>query len=89
MDSVDIARLVGVARSTVSKALNGYPHIAASTRERILRAVRTYEYYPNYSAQILAGTVGPLSRTLAAQFGTLGQGPGDLEPLGRPGHDRL
>jgi LacI family transcriptional regulator len=55
VDSVDIARLVGVARSTVSKALNGYPYIAAGTRERILEAVRAYGYYPNYSAQILAG----------------------------------
>jgi LacI family transcriptional regulator len=55
VDSVDIARLVGVARSTVSKALNGYPYIAAGTRERILEAVRTYGYYPNYSAQVLAG----------------------------------
>jgi LacI family transcriptional regulator len=55
VDSVDIARLVGVARSTVSKALNGYPYIAAGTRKRILEAVRTYGYYPNYSAQVLAG----------------------------------
>ncbi len=55
VDSVDIARLVGVARSTVSKALNGYPYIAAGTRERILEAVRAYGYYPNYSAQVLAG----------------------------------
>ncbi len=55
VDSVDIARLVGVARSTVSKALNGYPYIAAETRERILKAVRAYGYYPNYSAQVLAG----------------------------------
>ncbi|HTZ52903.1 MAG TPA: LacI family DNA-binding transcriptional regulator [Spirochaetia bacterium] len=55
IDSVEIARLVGVARSTVSKALNGYPYVAAETRERILEAVRDYEYYPNYSAQVLAG----------------------------------
>lgn len=55
IDSAEIARLVGVARSTVSKVLNGYPHIAAGTRTRILEAVRTYRYYPNYSAQVLAG----------------------------------
>ena len=39
----------------MSKALNGYPYIAAGTRKRILEAVRTYGYYPNYSAQVLAG----------------------------------
>jgi LacI family transcriptional regulator len=55
IDSVDIARLVGVARSTVSKVLNGYPHIAPETRARILQAVRTHQYRPNLSAQILAG----------------------------------
>lgn len=55
IDSVDIARMVGVARSTVSKALNGYPYIAPETRARILQAARAYEYYPNHSAQVLAG----------------------------------
>jgi LacI family transcriptional regulator len=46
---------VGVARSTVSKVLNGYPHVAPATRERILEAIRAYGYYPNHSAQVLAG----------------------------------
>ncbi len=55
IDSVEIARLAGVARSTVSKVLNGYPHIAVATRDRILRAVRAYGYYPDHSAQVLAG----------------------------------
>ena len=55
VDSVEIARLAGVARSTVSKVLNGYPHIAAATRERILKAVHAYGYYPDHSAQVLAG----------------------------------
>ena len=44
-----------MARSTVSKVLNGYPHIAVATRERILSAVRVYGYYPDHSAQVLAG----------------------------------
>jgi LacI family transcriptional regulator len=55
MDSVEIARLAGVARSTVSKVLNGYPHIAVATRDRILKAVRAHGYYPNHSARVLAG----------------------------------
>ncbi len=55
INSVEIARLAGVARSTVSKVLNGYPHIAVATRDRILRVVRAYGYYPDYSAQVLAG----------------------------------
>ena len=55
IDSVDIARLVGVARSTVSKTLNGYPYIAAGTRERILKAVRALGITPTATAQVLAG----------------------------------
>lgn len=55
VDSVEIARLAGVARSTVSKVLNGYPYIAVATRKRILKAVRAYGYYPDHSAQVLAG----------------------------------
>ena len=69
IDSVDIARVAGVARSTVSKVLNGYPYVAAKTRERILQAVRAYEYYPNHSAQILAGK---RSTTLGLFFFTSG-----------------
>jgi LacI family transcriptional regulator len=55
INSAEIARLAGVARSTVSKALNGYPHIAVATRDRILKAVSAYGYYPDHSAQVLAG----------------------------------
>jgi LacI family transcriptional regulator len=55
INCVEIARLVGVARSTVSKLLNGYPHIAVATRDRILRAVSACGYYPDHSAQVLAG----------------------------------
>ncbi len=65
MDAVGIARLVGVARSTVSKVLNGYPHVAPETRTRILQAVRAHKYYPNLSAQILAGKK---TRTLGLFF---------------------
>ena len=55
IDSVEIARLAGVTRGTVSKVLNGYPHIAVATRDRILRAVRAYGYHPDHSVQVLAG----------------------------------
>jgi LacI family transcriptional regulator len=57
IDSSGIARRVGVARSTVSKVLNGYPNIAEATRERVMNAVRKYQYYPNLSAQVLAGKI--------------------------------
>ena len=55
VDSVAIAKLVGVSRSTVSKVINNYPNISADTRSRILKAVEDHGYSPNLSAQILAG----------------------------------
>lgn len=55
LKSSEIARLAGVARSTVSKVLNGYPNISEETRDRVLKTVERYRYYPNLSAQILAG----------------------------------
>jgi len=55
IDSTHIAKLVGVSRSTVSKVINNYPNISDSTRQRVLEAVRNHQYYPDYSAQILAG----------------------------------
>jgi LacI family transcriptional regulator len=55
IDSIAIAKLVGVSRSTVSKVINNYPSISAETRERVLKAIDEYGYFPNMSARILAG----------------------------------
>lgn len=75
IDSVGIAKMVGVARSTVSKVLNGYPNISERTRERVLAAVRQYQYYPNLSAQVLAGKH---VKTLGLFFVTAGSFSGDI-----------
>ena len=45
--SHDIARLVGVSQSTVSRALRGDPSVAPATRERVLEAARESRYVPN------------------------------------------
>lgn len=57
LDSVEIAKLAGVSRSTVSKVLNNYPKISAETREKVLEVVKKYNYVPNPNAQALAGKV--------------------------------
>jgi len=55
ISSSELAKLVGVSRSTVSKVINNYSDIPEKTREQIIKAIRRYNYHPNASAQILAG----------------------------------
>ncbi|MDY5305547.1 LacI family DNA-binding transcriptional regulator [Fusobacterium gastrosuis] len=60
MDSKLIAKLAGVSRSTVSKVLNNYSDISEGTRKKVLRVIEDNEYYPNFSAQKLAGKNSPV-----------------------------
>ena len=49
----DIAHHLNLAPSTVSKALNNYPHISSETRLRVQEAVRELNYYPSAAARDL------------------------------------
>lgn len=49
----DIARLAGVARSTVSRVLNNSQSTSARTREKVLNVIREQNYVPNYMASQL------------------------------------
>jgi DNA-binding LacI/PurR family transcriptional regulator len=49
----DVAKAVGVASSTVSRALNGHTDISPLTRQAILDAARQLDYHPNLLAQSL------------------------------------
>ncbi|HYN95332.1 MAG TPA: LacI family DNA-binding transcriptional regulator [Pilimelia sp.] len=50
----DVARLAGVSHQTVSRVLNGHPHVRPTTRDRVLRAVTELSYRPNALARGLA-----------------------------------
>ncbi len=61
----DVARDLGVTKSTVSRALNGYPDIAEATRLRISRAAERLGYRPLVHAQaIRTGRVRSLGLVL-------------------------
>jgi LacI family transcriptional regulator len=51
---VDVARLAGVSKTTVSRIINNvdYP-IAAKTREKVLKAIEELQFSPNKAAQQL------------------------------------
>lgn len=53
MNIKDIARIAGVAVSTVSRVLNGHPDVASETREHILQLMQQHHYVPNNSARNL------------------------------------
>lgn len=54
MNLKQLSSELGLSQTTVSRALNGYPEVAKSTRERVLRAAAAHDYRPNTRAQGLA-----------------------------------
>lgn len=58
----EIAKMANVAKSTVSKALNGQKGVSEENRKRILSLVQEVNYQPNASARALAqnkaGSIG-------------------------------
>jgi len=53
--SEEIARLAGVSRSTVSRVVNNYSNVPVETREKVMKVIEQYNYFPSVSAQVLAG----------------------------------
>lgn len=47
----DIARVVGVSPTAVSRALNNYPDVGEETRRRILKVAEEMNYHPNAIAR--------------------------------------
>lgn len=67
MNLKSLADQLGMSKTTVSRALNGYPEVAEVTRERVQRAAREAGYQANPMARSLAvgrsnvlGTIYPL-----------------------------
>ncbi|WP_026675573.1 LacI family DNA-binding transcriptional regulator [Alkalihalobacterium bogoriense] len=55
MRSEDLAKLLGLSRSTISRVINNYPDIPQATRDKVWKAIEEYNYAPNASARKLAG----------------------------------
>ncbi len=51
---VDVAARAGVSTKTVSRVLNGEPHVKEAVRDKVRDAVRALDYHPNVMAQGLA-----------------------------------
>ncbi|MBV8942636.1 MAG: LacI family DNA-binding transcriptional regulator [Solirubrobacterales bacterium] len=69
----DVGRLAGVSHQTVSRVINGSPHVRAQTRQRVLEAMLELGYRPNSAARAL---VTGRSQTLGVvSFDTTLYGP--------------
>lgn len=68
----DVAQRAGVSPSTVSKALNGAPHVTPATRNRVLEAAAALGYRPNSIARSLklkrTRTIGLITDDLGDAF---------------------
>ena len=49
-----LANQLGISKTTVSRALNGYPEVNVRTRDRVLKAAKEAGYQPNPMARSLA-----------------------------------
>ena len=54
MNLKELASRLGLSPTTVSRALNGYPEVNETTRERVVAAARRHNYRPNARAIRLA-----------------------------------
>jgi LacI family transcriptional regulator len=52
---VEIAKLAGVSRSTVSRVINNYPNVPKKTHDKVMKVIEEYNYFPNISGRTLAG----------------------------------
>lgn len=68
----DIARICGVAVSTVSRAINNHPDINEETKQLIMEAIKEHNYIPNNSARNLkrseSNTIAVLIKGISNPF---------------------
>lgn len=67
----DIAKMLNVSHTTVSRALNDSPFINEETKKRVMKAVKQLNYVPNFNAKSL---VLNKSYNIALFFSTISQG---------------
>jgi DNA-binding LacI/PurR family transcriptional regulator len=72
----DVAEDAGVSYQTVSRVINGHPHVAQETRERVVASIRKLDYRPNLMAR---GLVTRRSNTIGiVSFGSTYYGPAQM-----------
>jgi len=64
----DVAKAAGVSTATVSRCLNSPERVIEKTRERVMHAVESLGYTPNFAARVMAAkrsfTIGAIIPTM-------------------------
>lgn len=68
----DVAKLAGVSHTTVSWAIHDNPCISPATKEKVLKAIETLDYHPNFIARGLVngktGIIGVVANFFSSFF---------------------
>ncbi|MFI6373539.1 LacI family DNA-binding transcriptional regulator [Streptomyces sp. NPDC050546] len=72
----EVARAAGVSQKTVSRVVNGEPHVSPEVRDRVLRVIRELDYRPNTAARALL--LGRYRRIGVVSLGSSLYGPSTL-----------
>ncbi|WP_416979937.1 LacI family DNA-binding transcriptional regulator [Streptomyces sp. T028] len=72
----EVAHAAGVSQKTVSRVVNGEPHVSPEVRERVLHAIRELDYRPNTAARALL--LGRYRRIGVVALGSALHGPTSL-----------
>ena len=66
---LDIAKLAGVGKSTVSRVLTNDPKVKPATREKVEQVIRESGYVPSKSAQAMRGGSAKVVGIISVSFG--------------------
>ncbi|WP_246113395.1 LacI family DNA-binding transcriptional regulator [Streptomyces montanus] len=72
----EVARAAGVSQKTVSRVVNGEPHVSAEVRDRVLKVIHELDYRPNNAARALL--MGRHRRIGVVSLGSALYGPSTL-----------
>lgn len=68
----DVAALAGVSHQTVSRVVNGLPHVGEATRQRVLAAIEELDYRPNTAARTLVTRRSSIIGIISTETGLYG-----------------
>lgn len=89
---MDIAKLAGVGKSTVSRVITNHRKVKASTREKVEKVIAESGFIPSKSAQVMGGGVSKVIGIIVSRLSSSSENQvmsGLLEVIYKNGYDAL